>query len=371
MEFRRIRRPINLILDWDGTLTRKDTLHLVGQIGYQQKSRLATSADPPIPPWSHFGSAYMDDLAAHQKQYSDKPETRTTLDQERAWLKSLAPVENRSVRRVEESGLFRGVQASDVDRTTLFFAEHAAHDERLQLRTSWARLFSHALAAGPASAAAADPSAARDAVSILSVNWSERFIRQSLLHASESAAACASDRSALAGCIAAMPIVANEIGGLDGPGGGDGSLTRPGSAGVRTSSDKLARLPLRCQARLAGEAGRARRDPDRPDADADVDVDADAGGTVVYVGDSATDFEALLAADVGICVRDEPMGSGQQELAETLRRVGVAVVHVGDRHTAPDAAAAAAAAAAGSRGRTVYWAKDLGEIADLLQSADT
>lgn len=44
---------------------------------------------------------------------------------------------------------------------------------------------------------------------------------------------------------------------------------------------------------------------------------------IVYVGDSWTDIEALLAADLGICVRDEPLGESQRQLTDALERVGV------------------------------------------------
>jgi hypothetical protein len=37
----KLPRPIHLLLDWDGTLTRKDTLSLVGSIAYHANS------DPP------------------------------------------------------------------------------------------------------------------------------------------------------------------------------------------------------------------------------------------------------------------------------------------------------------------------------------
>jgi hypothetical protein len=52
----------------------------------------------------------------------------------------------------------------------------------------------------------------------------------------------------------------------------------------------------------------------------------------VYVGDSTGDFHCLLAADVGICVRDEhsPVRSGQIELTDTFKRVGVEVRPLSD-----------------------------------------
>jgi hypothetical protein len=51
---------------------------------------------------------------------------------------------------------------------------------------------------------------------------------------------------------------------------------------------------------------------------------------VIYLGDSVSDLHCLLAADVGICVRDKPMSSGQRDLAETLKRVGITVKPLSD-----------------------------------------
>ncbi|KAK8216728.1 hypothetical protein M8818_001691 [Zalaria obscura] len=340
MDFRRLRRPIHLILDWDGTVTRKDTLSLVASIGYRHHGYdmdgrpLATSASPnPNPnssialkPWNHFVNAYIDDYSAHQSQYIPKTEDRKSLQDERAWLASLSPIENRSVQRVAESRLFQGVTAAEVDEV----AQQAVTEGQLELRPGWAKLFM-GLREG------SEKGGERHVLSILSVNWSERFIRSSL----RAAAAASEDEATQYGKLLRsyldnMNIRTNEIAGLERPTGSDGRLSTDSVKGVRTSTDKLAQMPLHCRKRLDEEY---------------VEAGSSDEGSVVYVGDSATDLESLLAADVGICMRDEPMGSGQRELAETLARVGVEVRHVKEAQT-------------GTRGRVVWWARDLAEIAD-------
>ena len=136
-----------------------------------------------------------------------------------------------------------------------------------------------------------------------------------------------------------MEILANEITGLEYPEGSDGAMNKNASTGIRTSADKLANMPESCRSKL---------DPPRSEG-------GDDGYAVIYVGDSATDLEALLAADVGICVRDDPMGGSQRELAETLRRIGVQVVSIENGVSANKTAE-----------RTIYWASGYEQISKAL-----
>ncbi|CAD0110256.1 unnamed protein product [Aureobasidium uvarum] len=280
----KLPRPIHLILDWDGTLTRKDTLSLVGSIAYY------ANTSKSLPPWSDFVNGYMNDYNQHVSHYEPITSARTTLDQERQWLASLTPIENKSVQRVESSGMFKNVKSGHVDH----IAASSIKNGDLQLRSNWNALFDTVL------------SSPSNAVSILSVNWSARFIRQSLLSASSTL-----ESKSLHSYIKTMDINANEISNLDDAAGSDGTLSKDSSTGIRTSADKLCHLPARCQQKLDQCATR--------------DVMSREQEIVVYIGDSATDLEALLAADVGVCIRDEPMGSSQRELSETLHRIGVVV----------------------------------------------
>lgn len=339
MDLRTLRRPIHLVLDWDGTLTRKDTLALVGKIGYQHHGRSMRTEPSSLPQWSDLVNAYMVDFSAHQSSYSPKPEARRSIKEERDWLASLAPIENASVTRVQNSGLFNGVTANDVQLT----ASEAVESGELVLRHGWASLFD--LVCGKHNEISGDANPSK--ISILSVNWSERFIRHAL---AENVQKCAvsdtpGEQAQLLSYIQHMEIRANDIANLDAPEGSDGSLTKKCTTGIRTSADKLANMPAHCRHRL-DSSSRADGNPSSGDKP-----------TVIYVGDSATDLESLLAADVGICVRDEPMGSSQRELADTLERVGVQVVRIGEL------------SGTANYGEVVYWARDLQEIADMLSRA--
>jgi hypothetical protein len=77
----------------------------------------------------------------------------------------------------------------------------------------------------------------------------------------------------------------------------------------------------------------------------------------VYVGDSWTDIECLLAADLGICIRDEPMGTSQKKLAEALTRLGVSCPRLEDYRDADE--------------WNVVWARDFAEIQDWIASKST
>lgn len=338
---RSLRRPFHLLLDWDGTLTKKDTLSIVGQIAYQQHTRSKRNDPPTLRPWAELVNAYMDDFTAHQKDYRPQTKARRAIQEERDWLSSLAPIENKSVRRVEDSGLFRGVTSKDVVLT----AREAVESGELQLRTGWLDLFRKTKGTSEPDAVSSDQAETPDDVStlsILSVNWSEHFIRSALREADSKHQEKSSWR--LDSYVQSMTILANEISGLDSVDGGSGKLTKNDSAGIRTSADKLNHLPERCQQRL-----------DHPETRAHP-LEANEH-FIIYVGDSATDTECLLAADVGICIRDEPMGSGQRELAETLERLGVTVLHVSqDINLDRDYSA-------------IYWASNLQEISDILPSA--
>ncbi|EAT88555.2 hypothetical protein SNOG_03350 [Parastagonospora nodorum SN15] len=122
-------------------------------------------------------------------------------------------------------------------------------------------------------------------------------------------------------------ILANELEGIAEERASTGQISPEGSMKIVSSGDKLQYLE---QIR---EQGTAR---------------------IVYIGDSWPDIECLLAADVGICIRDEPMGSSQRKLAEALERLEVACPRILDHD--------------GSAQSQVVWAKDFSEISTWLEN---
>jgi hypothetical protein len=80
----------------------------------------------------------------------------------------------------------------------------------------------------------------------------------------------------------------------------------------------------------------------------------------IYIGDSWTDFECLLAADLGICIRDEPMTEAQRKLEDSFRRVGIRccwLLDLVDREEVE----------VGVEEGCVVWVRDFGEINVWLQ----
>ena len=302
--------PINLILDWDGTITAKDTMFAYGKIADIRDARLDREQNGSKM-FEGFGKAWIEDYSRHEQSYRPTAHEREEVVQESAWLRSLSSVESNSAERVESSGFFTGVTHNDISAAAKALLETG----KVALRPGWQALFLQAQ----------DGSSPRliSSISILSVNWSESFIRSSLKAAATSSGL--DDR--LRPALDHLPIAANEISGIHEPGGSSGRLTDADHAIIRTSFDKLSNFP------------------------------SEEGLLNIYVGDSATDFDCLLAADLGICIRDDPMGSSAKTLAETISRVGHVVRHVDTMKTWQQL---------NTSKPNLLWAQDLNQIVSLL-----
>lgn len=316
-------KSIKLTLDWDGTLTRNDTMFMMGKIAGQRDRRLGLSKDS-TKTWENFGAAYMEDFATHQKSYIPVKSERRNPESEALWLQSLRGVEDRSALRVHKSGFFKGVTHDDLNHA----ARDAIQSDDVVVRPGWEKLFIQAAAAKSGDFSHGDIHVHE--ISVLSVNWSEAFIRESLrLSADRHARLDEGQRQILEHFVANMSILANEIEGLNASEGSTGVLHRAHRLAVRTNLDKLQYF-TRSQDLIH-----------------------------VYVGDSSTDLDCLLNADIGICIRDESMGSSQSGLAEALHRVKVSVRHVSDQTHGQGLDDIAANA-------QLWWARDFDEIATFL-----
>ncbi|KAF2759258.1 hypothetical protein EJ05DRAFT_475482, partial [Pseudovirgaria hyperparasitica] len=300
---------MQLTLDFDGTLTKRDTLHLLHQAA---KHARPTESRKLTQQWTNIVEAYVQDLQSHIDRYMPAAPTRTTIAAERAFLASLASVEARSIARVADTKALKGTRSQDL--------HHVSAD--VEMRVGWSSLLTYA-------------AKHRVDVRILSVNWSATFINVAIQHALQSIIP-----SELRDATAAVPagpiygdhdkllpvIIANELEGLP-LGTSTGVIKGPnGGRGVHTSADKLHYF------------GVSSKDK----------------APVVYVGDSTTDLECLLAADVGICIRDEEIGSGQRALMETFVRLGVGVVP----HTEWRKA---------KKGEVLLWAGDMADVTVVVK----
>jgi hypothetical protein len=308
---------VQLFLDWDGTLTKYDTMLALSKIGYAVHERNGTK----LQPWDGIVQAYLNDLKSHDASYVPRKDQRKSIEEECSYLASLKQIEQDSLKRVGEAGVFQGVTAADLRHG----AEDALETGRIEMRPGWEELFKLNGYGDLQGECALNPE-------IITVNWSGTFIRSCLLHA-------ARHQDLSAKVIEEMNIWGNEIEGLH-----DRSTGSPGSLAletiIHTSTDKVELIK-----RLV-EDGRST-------------ISTSGHRYIsVYVGDTATDFDALLFADVGICVQDVPLRGGQKELANTFERVGVVVQPLVEwsmfQHTQ-------------SR-KTVYLAQHLSEIAKFVST---
>ncbi|KAL8708092.1 MAG: hypothetical protein Q9220_006945 [cf. Caloplaca sp. 1 TL-2023] len=302
-----MRRPIHLILDFDSTLTTTSTLPLIYRIGYSHNFFSLR-----IPTWRLISEAYMTDYRNHASKYSVE---RKILDQELVWLETLKDIERKSFARVRDAGVFRDVTLEDVHRE----AGRAVKDGEVVMRRGWDELLGSWRREGGI-----------EKVGIVSVGWSAEFIRGCL------AAACASVGIDGKG----VDVRANEIIDDDEKHAGiePGEHAKMGKEGLWTARDKRAAME-----EIIG--------PDKEEI-------------LVYVGDSATDLECLLAADVGVCVRNEGgMSAEQRELEATLGRVGVDCQWIG--HLPSSDLEWEVDFDACPRTKVLWWARD---FTDLCQS---
>ncbi|KAK4499979.1 hypothetical protein PRZ48_008165 [Zasmidium cellare] len=268
---RRLHRPAKLILDFDGTLTVKDTMAILGRL----------PKDPPIS-WSEISEAYMKDYQV----FKDTPFPWKSFHEEEysSWLASRKWVEQRSAQRVQDSGFFRGVTMQDVNG----IVAAALDDGSLQMRDGWLNLFELFVTGDGEKLTPPDSS-----ISIISVNWSETFIRLALREAAQRSSHEYKD--AICHYIDRMKIHANEIEGLDRPEGSSGVICRESGLDIRTSDDKLRYLPDASSTPFDG-----------------------VHALVVYLGDSSTDFDCLLNAHVGVWICDVPFEQHQEAFRKTF-----------------------------------------------------
>lgn len=273
---RRLQRPVHLVLDFDATLTIRDTIILLREVPVQRNKRLGYEAYR-IPEWSSLESAYMKDYEGHKATEvaldANDNGSSSFVDQAKRYSQMLARrrvLEEQSMLRLEAWEFFRGVKRADVCKA----AETVLRDGRLQMRDQWSDMLRMFLPHTPQSDAGE-----RSKVSIISLNWSKTFVRECLLSALKLEQR---DHAELRRFIVEnLQIHSCEITGIDDHEGSSGKM----QADVLSSADKLKLLPPACRKVHPIHADR----PQQEDAP-----------SLVHVGDSSTDFDCLVAADTGI-----------------------------------------------------------------------
>ncbi|KAK4888136.1 hypothetical protein LTR27_012942 [Elasticomyces elasticus] len=362
---RHLRRPIHLVLDWDGTMTTIDTMAALGDLPKStclrklRESREAAEPsregdeenengrpinrhepmaahgddtrpldDYPGSQWSDLGAAYTKDYQAHKAAHYPKSDHVNHSDYIK-WLDSLRPIESASAQRAMDTSHFRGVRSSDVES----HAKNAIETQKVTLREGCIPLL---LMFVPDGTDYVPPAGSK--VSIISVNWSESFIRWALYHYHAVVLGSSrfnnAERTNLLKYISEMEIHTNEIHGLDHPQGSSGRL----DGCIRTAREKCHYLP---SARKS-----CQDEQDLP--------------LVVYVGDSGTDYECLRNADVGIWLHDCGDGSVKERFRDTFQPLDV---------TEATPSHVSKTKALDQCGETTWclWARSLADVGDYLE----
>lgn len=178
----------NVIIDWDETITTRDTMGLVGKAAYLKPRN--------IPFWKWFFDQYHKDQEVHEGAFG----SRNTLEDHFRYLGAMEGIEIASVTRVEKAGVFKGVTADD-------FAQTATE---IEIRDGWDAFYQQCKARNVK-------------LVILSVNWSSELIHHGLPR----------DHG--------LEILANHIE-FDQDGRGTGMVSKSSKGGIRTAIDKLDRL---------------------------------------------------------------------------------------------------------------------------------
>ncbi|OTB10534.1 hypothetical protein K445DRAFT_341389 [Daldinia sp. EC12] len=260
---------MSIFLDFDGTITVEDT---VGELANFALRVRADEGEDLQKEWDAVVTAYVDDHSAHADGYHPPPHARSLPAQEVDYLRHMKTVETRSLGRINDCRLFRGISPTAFREA----GRDLVRKGTIKLRPGFTRFVRERLREGWR-------------VWVLSVNWSSAFIE----------GAC--------GELSGVKVIANDV-------REDGSIAGPPI--LNPGGDV---------SRHGGEPRNLTNSHDKLDAmKAVLEAEGLVGKPSVYFGDSTTDLECLLAADMGFVVSDKEDSS----LLKTLRRIGKEVPHV-------------------------------------------
>jgi hypothetical protein len=103
--------PRPFILDFDGTITTKDTICTLAKLAISHQASKGLDLQPA---WDTIIAKYSEDFSNHVEKYRPTKEERRTLKQEIEYYRSLKEIETKSFERVSASGIFKGIGAGDV-----------------------------------------------------------------------------------------------------------------------------------------------------------------------------------------------------------------------------------------------------------------
>lgn len=101
-------RPIHLILDFDETITQEDTTTIIAETARGNTARNSEEEWNHIKLWETCCQKYFSEVGNHPN-IKVLQEKRTTINEEIWYQRSLRVIEEASVARVGQSGIFKGV----------------------------------------------------------------------------------------------------------------------------------------------------------------------------------------------------------------------------------------------------------------------
>ena len=256
------------ILDFDGTITTKDTISTIFDIAVSVQ---ASRGEPANAIRDKIISDYSEDYTEHVSNYFPAKAERKTLAQEIEYYRNLSGVENRSFERVSKSGLFRNISNDAWEA----FGRDVVGDGRVIIREGFGDFIKEVEKLG-------------GLWGVVSVNLCNHFIRGVLASAGVD--------------ITKVEIRANhpdENGILFGP------ETKKGRPVMATSDAKLASMKHMEDSWTSKTGAHFTQS--------------------VYLGDSGTDVECLTEkGTIGVVIAENQDSS----LMQILNRVGVDVEHI-------------------------------------------
>ena len=251
----------------------------------------------------------MSDYITALEKLTPKDDLPKTVEEEKQLLQALKSVEQASLDRVSSSGIFAGLTRRLLEEGAI----NVVDSRKVGIRSGFTNFLHLRQGRG------------RDGLNLLSVNWSRHFIHSCLKAAGVP--------------VQKESIYANELDGIENDSVSLGHIS-PGNDAemlIMSSSDKLEYMN-RLRKQHSGSI---------------IDSSTESEVPIVYIGDSWTDIECLLHADLGVCIRDEPLGSSQKKLAKRLESLGVCCPHLSAWDEADE--------------RQVVWARDFAEIESWIE----
>ncbi|OBT48684.1 hypothetical protein VE00_00772 [Pseudogymnoascus sp. WSF 3629] len=294
------RRSLQVIFDFDGTITTKDTIEPLVQsvisLQHPSLSPSELSQTPQAEAWGNCKSQYLADLSAHYEKEKQEPSDGvlltgpSALERKQRSLDALKDVERASVERLGESGIFKGVLRKPLrEKGTAATVDdpQGGNDRTVVVREGFPEFVRWI------------ERVARGEWGVVSVNWSWDWIRGVL--------------DAYVGNIGGfngLPVMSNDISGSTGMIQGY-PLHHPSYSTrthLLTTADKLLAQNIMLY---------------------NFDLGVESPPTLtVYIGDSPTDLSPLLHADIGIITN--PPSSTPGALSVLIDKCGYKVLPVSE-----------------------------------------